>query len=187
MSGIKTFEHLCFRCISQGAFIILAATYRPGSEPPSPAFLRNLHHTLSSLRHSWLMGNIHIHLAIGVDPDARKLQILIESFDIVQCVETNSAWQSTWPHHYRWYQQTTEHNRDRRPIIRSHADHVVCMPDSTAPIYKTKTSRLWKNLIFETFCTWLLDMMLCKTDYSNDIITNVDTLANRYDNISTGI
>ena len=56
-----------------------------------------------------------------------------------------------------------------------------------APVYTTKTKRLWKHLNIERFRTRLSDSALCKSDQHDDVITDVDMLADQYDNIITEI
>ena len=57
----------------------------------------------------------------------------------------------------------------------------------SAPVYTTKTTRLWKNLNIERFRRRLSDSALCKSNQHVDVITDVNMLAVLYDNIITDI
>ena len=58
----------------------------------------------------------------------------------------------------------------------------ACLSPPT-PVCTTKTKRMWKNLDMKRFRTRLSDSALCKSDQHDDVITNVDMLADQYDNI----
>ena len=128
---------------------------------------------------------INIHLERDTDPNAIKLRNLLESFDMIQFVS----------------EPTHQLGRTLDVIIAGVAnkpqdvtatdvrlsDHMMIMLSAclspSAPVYTTKTKGLWKNLDIDRFHTRLSDLALCKSDQHDDVISDIDMLADQYDNI----